>query len=93
MNYTVEYTYPEQYIIYLSDKELSIILKDVISDEINTNNIIGKKVVHKEGSKLDALVELIFKQFKLSYLETEKYVKDTVYKEAAKRWLKKMIKF
>lgn len=92
MNYTVEYTYPEQYIIYLPDAEIAKILKDVISDEINTNNIIGKKVVHKEGSKLDTLVETIFKQFKLSYLETEKYVKETVYKEAAKRWLKKTIK-
>lgn len=93
MNYTIEYTYPEQYIIYLTNDELSLILKDVISDEINTNNIVGKKVVHKEGSKLDALVELIFKKFKLSYLETESYVKATIYKEAAKRWLKKMIKF
>lgn len=93
MNYIIEYTYPEQYIIYLNDNELSIILKDVISDEISTNNIIGKKVVHKEGSKLDALVELIFKQFKLSYLETESYVKATIYKEAAKRWLKKTMKF
>lgn len=92
MNYTVEYTYPEQYIIYLTDDELSKILKDVISDEISINNIIGKNIVHKERSKLDTLVETIFKHFKLSYLETEKYVKETVCKEAAKRWLKKMIK-
>lgn len=85
MNYGIEYTYPEQYIIYLNDNDLAECLKEAISND-------SACIICTAGENLDRISQLINKQFNISIPASQSYVRDTVYKEAAKRWLKLIIK-
>ena len=84
MNSSVKYTYPEQYIIYLNDKELLQCLMGVITQEsscVTDNDMLNEDRINK-------IAEVINKQFNMEIANAIAYVRSTVYKEAAKRWLK-----
>ena len=83
MNY-VEYTFPEQYIIYLNDNDLLQCLMGVITQEAvcATDNDIENE------EKVNKIAVIIDKQFNMGINIALSYTRDTIYKEAAKRWLK-----
>ena len=88
MNFNVEYIYPEQYIIYLSNEELLQCLMGVITQEsscVTDNNMLNE-------DKINKIAEVIDSQFSMGIASAISYVRNTVYKEAAKRWLKLVTK-
>ena len=88
MNYAIEYTYPEQYITYLNDTELLQCLMEVMRQD--SCCVKDTDMCKGEEESINEIAIIISKQFRMHFLAALSYVKDTIFKETPKRWLKKM---
>lgn len=78
-----KYTTPEQHIIYLRDEDLLKCLEEVLEND-------NKAVYCAIGKNVFNISSNISEQFGIGYESSLKFTKHNVYKESAKRWLKRM---